>query len=152
MTAQGSSISSWFGRHRKRLAPLVFVGGALWVGFDLLQAAPRSTRFRLAMGPDRDRIREAVVEFRSSGELIKAVSLRYPRGAPATVMDRVELASGEYEMVAHVRGEHAYWEGSRRFTVPAESRIGLSIPSAPKASGAREVSRAPDHHRERSEP
>lgn len=126
--------------HRRRLAPFVLLGGLLFVGSTLFDAAPRETEIRYDLGPDHGSVVSARIVYLHEGDEVKGARFTYEDGAPAAVRHFVELSPGRYE----VRAELSRRDGTetrlrRALRVPADGvvRIELYDPEAVAMGGAR---------------
>jgi hypothetical protein len=90
--------------HRRGLARLLLVAGALVVAEQLLPLWPRTAELELDLGARHGEVRELRLSYLQGGEELGGVSLRYAGGAPSRVHHSVSLPSGEVELLCELRG------------------------------------------------
>ncbi len=118
-----------FRAHRRKLAPLVLGGGVLVVGSVATPAWPHDTDIELSLGSHHREVTELRIGYvrGAEHEPLKAVTLRYPDGAPATVHHHVELPAGRYAVELELVSAQGRTDTSRRVDVPAEGVVHLHV-------------------------
>ncbi len=81
----------------KHLSRLVFLAGAIAIGFFLFRANPREVTLVYALA-SRPPVSALEVEITRDGEPIRQAEFRFPRGAPQQVEHKVKLPTGEYQL------------------------------------------------------
>jgi hypothetical protein len=98
---------SWLAQNRRRVAPLVLVGGVVLVFGPLADAAPRETSLRLRLA-EPGAVREVGLSVLEAGEPVLGLRLPFARGAPPRIDESLDLPPGRYELHIDVtRGEGA---------------------------------------------
>lgn len=97
MASDPHPVLAWLTQHRRRLAPLVLVGGVLLVAGPLTDAAPRATSIRLKLA-EPQRIRLVTLSVLDAGEPVLGLRLAYAQGAPERILEELELVPGHYEL------------------------------------------------------
>jgi|GEM_PF-3265167 len=106
MAADPHPVLAWLSLHRRRLAPLVLVGGVMLVAGPLLDATPRATSIRLKLA-EPQQIRLVTLSVLDAGEPVLGLRLLYQQGAPDRISEELELAPGHYELRVDVtRARH----------------------------------------------
>jgi hypothetical protein len=121
-------IQAWFERSRGRLTRVVLFCGLLAVFLYLAPYVPRDTRIMLDLG-ERHRDVVALEMTYSLGEHdLRSTSLKYPAGAPRTVLHDVRLPAGDISLVARqiLRDGRTLAE-TRRFQTPAEAEVRIQL-------------------------
>lgn len=121
------SLADAFQKHRRRLAPLVLVAGALVVAPRLVGSLPREVHVRYELGPDHGGAREARIDYVLGGEAVQSVRFDYASGAPAYIDHRVSLAPGHYDVLAEVRSVDGSYRVERGLEVPAEGMVRIAL-------------------------
>jgi hypothetical protein len=121
---------TWLGTHRRRLAPLVLVGGVALVVGPLADATPRATTVRLRLAEPRQ-VRAVTLSVLDAGEPVLGVRLAYEAGAPDRITEELDLPAGHYEVRVDVTREGTR-EGSpttsvRPLDVPTEGIVVLDL-------------------------
>lgn len=115
--------------HRRKLAPLVLGGGVLVVGTIATPSWPHDTDVELLLGQRHSDVIELRIGYVRDAEQepFKAVTLRYPHGAPATVRHHVELPPGRYAVVLELVSAQGHTDMSRRLDIPAQGVVRLQV-------------------------
>jgi hypothetical protein len=119
---------AWLAQHRRRLAPLVLVGGVLLVAGPLSEATPRATNIRVELA-EPQQVREVTLSVLDAGEAVVGVRLAYERGAPERIEEALELPAGRYELRVDVtRAAGADEERTvRALEVPSEGTVVIDL-------------------------
>jgi hypothetical protein len=124
---------SWLAQNRRRLAPLVLVGGVALVLGPLADAAPRETSLRLRLA-DPGAVREVGLSVFDAGEPVLGLRLPFTRGAPPRIDESLDLPPGRYELHIDVtRGEgatRAQRTEVRMLEVPTEGVVLVELDAA----------------------
>jgi hypothetical protein len=113
--------------HRRGLARILLVAGALVVVEQLAPLWPREAKLELDLGERHGEVTELRLAYLQGGEELKGVSLHYAGGAPSRVHHNVSLPSGEVELLCELRGRGgASTVHSRSLRVPAEGVLRVS--------------------------
>jgi hypothetical protein len=86
---------SWLAQNRRRVAPLVLVGGVVLVFGPLADAAPRETSLRLRLA-EPGAVREVGLSVLEAGEPVLGLRLPFARGAPPRIDESLDLPPGRY--------------------------------------------------------
>lgn len=126
MASDPHPILAWLAQHKRRLAPLVLVGGIALVAGPLSNAAPRATSIRLRL-PEPQRVRLVTVSVLDAGEPILGLQLAYEQGAPDRITEELELVPGHYELRVDVTraagAQPASATSIRALEVPADGVV-----------------------------
>jgi hypothetical protein len=90
--------------HRRGLARILLVAGALVVVEQMAPIWPRQAELELDLGARHGEVTELRLSYLQDGEELKGVSLHYEGGAPSRVHHSVSLPSGEVELLCELRG------------------------------------------------
>jgi hypothetical protein len=124
---------SWLAQNRRRLAPLVLVGGVALVLGPLAEVAPRETSVRLRLA-EPDAVREVGLSVLEAGEPVLGLRLPFARGAPPRIDESLDLPPGRYELHIDVtRGEgatRARRTEVRMLEVPTEGVVIVELDAA----------------------
>ncbi len=113
--------------HRRLLARLLLVAGALVVAEQLLPIWPRQAELELDLGERHEEVTELRLSYQMGGEELKGVRLHYAGGAPSRVHHSVSLPSGEVELLCELRARTgATSTHSHRLRMPAEGVLRVS--------------------------
>ena len=113
--------------HRRGLARLLLVAGALVVAEQLLPLWPRQAELELDLGERHGEVTELRLSYLMGGEELKGVSLHYAGGAPSRVHHSVSLPSGQLELLCELRGrDGATTTHTQRLQMPAEGVLRVS--------------------------
>ncbi len=117
-------VSSVLRENRRRIAGFVLVLFVLTVALDLSRTVPRETRLAFELGAAHGDVRSVELAYTHGDEPVEAARLRYPEGAPARLVDSLDLVPGHYE----VRLDAAYADGrieshEGQFDAPAEGLV-----------------------------
>ncbi len=133
MKTEAHRALDWLARHRRRLTPLVLVGGVALVAGPLADAAPRETSVRLRLA-EPGAVREVGLSVFEGGEPVLGLRLPYARGAPARIDESLDLPPGRYELRIDVtRGEgeaRARSTAVRVLEVPVEGVVLVELGAA----------------------
>jgi hypothetical protein len=97
------TLAALFLRHRRMLARLCLLLGALLAARSLLPRWPRQTDVAFELDPEHAQVVELRVVYLDHGEELRGVSFDFPAGAPETVRHSLSLPPGELELRAEVR-------------------------------------------------
>lgn len=129
MSESFRKLGVFFRAHRRKLAPLVLGAGVLVVGSIATPSWPHETDVELLLGHRHSEVVELRIGYVRGAEQepLKAVTLRYPEGAPATVRHHVELPPGRYAVVLELVSAQGRTDTSRRLDVPADGVVRLRV-------------------------
>lgn len=88
--------------HRRRIAPLVLGAAVLVVGGEWQAHAPSDIEVELPIGAVHHDVTRIDVRYEEGEELVQAVSLRYPDGAPERVRHIAHLPPGRYTIAVEL--------------------------------------------------
>ena len=127
------SIRRVFETHRRGLARLTAVVGAIVVALALFPHVPRKVDVEYELGPTHREIVEVRVTYLQDGEELQGVSFSFPDGAPGQVRHSLSLPPGEFEVHTHLRPSHGRTRGSvGKLHAPAEGLVRIRLePHAP---------------------
>ncbi len=118
---------------RRRLAPLILVGGLLLLGHFAQTEMPRDQEVRFVLTPTHRNVRAVRVAYLEEGEQVSAIEFRPGAGASRALVHRPSLKPGSYDMTIEIEdlNGHAHVL-SRRLSVPSEVvTIRLAEPTPP---------------------
>jgi hypothetical protein len=113
--------------HRRRLAVLVLVVGAVVVGSFAADGVPRDVQLRYHFGPGHADVREAEVAFLLGDEAIQSVRFARPHGFPDRLDHEVSLAPGRYRVEATLRSDGVSRRVERALRVPTDGVVLLDL-------------------------
>jgi len=131
-------MTQWFSRARElvgrfpRLSRFVVVAGVLVaVGWPLSRLIPRGLEVQYELGENHSNFDTLRVSYLPVGQdSARALTQRFPHGAPATYTHRVELAPGRYEIHARLEGQSDVVEVVSYVTVGRSSRTTVRLDRA----------------------
>lgn len=130
MAADPHPAIAWLLEHRRRLAPLVLIGGVVLVAGPLLDTAPRSTNIRLKLS-EPQQVRSVTLSVLDAGEPIVGLHLAYEQGAPDRINEELDLAPGHYEVRIDITRAGAPSDSPdtavRRLDVPSDGTVLLDL-------------------------
>jgi hypothetical protein len=113
--------------HRRRLAPLVIVGGLLVVGWRVFGALPQEIHLRYDLGDAHAAVEEAELGYFLNGESYHTVRFGYPEGAPSRIDHRLRAGPGRYDVVVILRTSEGATRVEQTFEAPTEGIVRLYI-------------------------
>lgn len=118
-------------RARKSLLlRLLVVVVVAYIIVDLYAIAPQETYLELGLPASHQDAREVRVSVMADedGALIRQLALRYPRGAPATLREAVDVAPGRYRVEVELRDAQGGSDTLRgRFETPASGTVRVAL-------------------------
>lgn len=122
-----SAFARFYDRNRRRFQLAALAIFLVAVGVEIGDAVPREVDVALRL-PDPAHVREASVEYRQDGEVVRQLSRRFPDGAPTELRDTLDLSPGEYEVevvIADDTGVSRALTGS--LTAPADGVVRIAL-------------------------
>jgi len=116
-----------FGRHRRRLAPLVLGIGLALVGAEVFGAFPRETSVQFGLGEENRDVFEARVAYSLDGEEVKGARFQWDDRAPSSFRHSVELSPGRYEVRVELVSESGRRTLRRSLVVPADGVVSIEL-------------------------
>ena len=119
-------VGAFVRRHRRRLSLLALAVFLAAVAIEVGGVVPREVRVAVPLdGPGGPAVREARIDYRQDGEVVKSVR-RPVRGGARELRDTVELSPGRYDVVVTLRREDGVLrELAGRLEAPAEGVVRL---------------------------
>ena len=110
--------------HRRTLARLIALLGAVVVALALMPHVPRKVDVEFELGPSHREIVEVRVAYVQDGEELHGVSFSFPDGAPGQVRHSVSLPPGDFEVHTELRPSQGESRGSvDKLHAPADGTI-----------------------------
>jgi hypothetical protein len=118
---------------RRRLAPLLLVGGVLLFGKIAHEEMPQDQPVRYALSPAQQSTAAAIrVTYTADNELFSGVERRFPEGAPAVFTHTPSLKPGRYDVSVELisrDGRRTRVMGA--IEVPSEASPRISLAEVP---------------------
>jgi hypothetical protein len=108
----------------KQAARLLFLAGAIGIGFFVFRAVPREVTLVYAGAAPATAVE---VDLSRAGELLRHAELRFPGGAPAQIAHRVRLPDGSYTARLRLSAAGGARVVERDFAVSEDGAIVLSV-------------------------
>jgi len=118
---------------RRRLAPLILLGGLLLLGHFAQTDMPRDQEVRFVLTPTHRNVRTVRVAYLEEGEQVSGVEFRPRAEASSTLVHSPSLKPGSYDMAIEIEDQSGRVQAlSRRLSVPSEAvTIRLAGPTQP---------------------
>lgn len=122
-----SKFARFYDKNRRRFQLVALAVFLVAVGLEVSDAVPRDVDVALRL-PNAEHVREASVEYRQDGEVVRLLERSFPEGAPSELRDTVELSPGDYEVevvIADDTGASRALTGS--LTAPADGVVRIAL-------------------------